>query len=73
MHSCQLSQIHQEAPGICSFYQKSLTDLELWSISLGFLKDNPENTHISPGLLKDNPENNFMQVYLSISLSFRMK
>ena len=55
------------------FSHESLTHLGLRQISRGFLKDNTENIYISPGLLEDNPENNFMQVYLSISLSFTMK
>ena len=42
-------------------------------ISHGFLKDKPKNTWIFPEFTKDNAENNFMQPYLSISLSFRMK
>ena len=52
---------------------ESLTDLGLSRISPGFLKDNSENTQISAKFLKDNLANNFMQVYLSLSLSFRMK
>ena len=41
------------------FSNESLTDLGL--------------SRILPVFLPDNPENNFMQAYLSISLSFRMK
>ena len=41
--------------------------------SPGFLKDKPKNTWTFPEFTKDTPENNFMQPYLSISLSFRMK
>ena len=55
------------------FSHESLTDLGLSRISPGFLKDKPKNIQISPGSFKDNPENNLMQVYLSISLSSKMK
>ena len=71
MYSSQLSRIHRDGPGIWSF----LTNPSRIGIVTDFsqILKRTQKTQISPGLLKDNPESNFIQAYLSTSLSFRMK